>query len=215
MAGVRFSELKKLTWELLFRVAGHIEINVSKSKTRSRRLVTVVPSLEQWLAPYQQYSGPLWTGSRQDFHDRFASLLDLLKIPHRSNGLRHGFVSYHLALHANENLTAMESGNSPQVIHEHYKGLATKAEAEKWFAVAPAKAENVVLMTAGGMNAESSFGGGSISQLADDPGCIGVSLRTIPNWLIREAARRQNDRWQDPWAFLLLARSYFQFGLTG
>jgi len=45
------------------------------------------------------------------------------------------------ALHANENLTAQQAGNSPAMIHPHYKGLATKAEAEKWFAVMPTKAE--------------------------------------------------------------------------
>jgi len=32
---------------------------------------------------------------------------------------------------ANENLTAQQAGNSPSMIHAHYKGLATKKEAEK------------------------------------------------------------------------------------
>jgi hypothetical protein len=36
-------------------------------------------------------------------------------------------------------------GNSPSMIHGHYKGLATRAEAEAWFAVAPAPvAANVI-----------------------------------------------------------------------
>ncbi len=49
------------------------------------------------------------------------------------------------ALHSNENLTAALAGNSPTMIHAHYKALATKAEAEKWFNVRPAKAAaNVV-----------------------------------------------------------------------
>jgi len=34
-------------------------------------------------------------------------------------------------------------------IHAHYKGLATKAEAEKWFNVLPPKsAKNVILLSA-------------------------------------------------------------------
>ena len=34
------------------------------------------------------------------------------------------------------------------MIHAHYKGLATKAEAETWFAIKPAKnAENVIPIT--------------------------------------------------------------------
>jgi hypothetical protein len=40
-------------------------------------------------------------------------------------------------LHANENLTAAMAGNTPAMVHKHYNGLATKAEAIKWFAVAP------------------------------------------------------------------------------
>jgi hypothetical protein len=62
--------------------------------------------------------------------------------------LRHAFVTYHFALHANENLTAAEAGNSPAMIHAHYKGLAAKAEAEKWFAVAPTTAVNVIPLEA-------------------------------------------------------------------
>jgi hypothetical protein len=60
-----------------------------------------------------------------------------LKIPDRRNGLRHAFCTFHYALYSNENLTAAQAGNSPAMIHGHYKGLATKAEAEKWFNVMP------------------------------------------------------------------------------
>jgi hypothetical protein len=73
-------------------------------------------------------------------------LREPLKIPSRRNGLRHGFCSFHFALHANENSTAAVAGNSPAMIHAHYKGLATKAEAERWFAVAPAEAANIITM---------------------------------------------------------------------
>jgi hypothetical protein len=34
------------------------------------------------------------------------------------------------------------------MIHAHYKGLATKAEAEKWFAVKPSRAANVISLAA-------------------------------------------------------------------
>jgi hypothetical protein len=61
------------------------------------------------------------------------------KVTRKTNGLRHAFCTYHFAAHANENSTAQQAGNSPAMIHAHYKGLATKAEAEKWFQVAPKK----------------------------------------------------------------------------
>jgi hypothetical protein len=57
----------------------------------------------------------------------------------RNNGLRHGFCSFHYALYADENKTAQQAGNSPAMIHSNYKGLATKDDGEKWFAVFPTK----------------------------------------------------------------------------
>jgi integrase len=140
LAGLRLQEAVRLTWEDVFRVDGHVEISRTKSKTRARRLVAVCPALAQWLAPYRECSGPIWTNGLEKFHSDFGDLRTLLKIPARRNGLRHGFCTYHFALHSNENLTAALAGNSPAMIHAHYKGLATKAEAEKWFNVRPAKA---------------------------------------------------------------------------
>ncbi len=148
LAGVRVQEAVRLTWQDVFRVPGHVEISTAKSKTRSRRLGTICPALEQWLAPCRERSGPVWSKSIDMFQEGFAALRDSLKIPARRNGLRHGFVSFHFAMHVNENRTAAEAGNSPAMVHKNYKGLATKAEAEKWFNVTPWKAENVIPLPA-------------------------------------------------------------------
>jgi integrase len=152
LGGVRLQEAVRLTWEDVFRVEGHVEISSAKSKTRSRRLVTICPALAGWLEPYRDQSGPLWSECLDKFHTDFKELLAELKIPARRNGLRHGFCTYHYALHADEGLTAKEAGNSPVVIHGSYKGLARKADAENWFDVKPATvADNVIpLKTAAG-----------------------------------------------------------------
>ncbi len=145
LAGVRLQEIIRLTWEDVFRIPGHVEISKTKSKTRSRRLVTICPALAAWIEPYRACSGLIWVKSLCLFHDEFGALRDSVKIPARRNGLRHGFVSFHFALNANENLTAAEAGNSPGMVHKNYKGLATKAEAEKWFNVKPAEtAGNII-----------------------------------------------------------------------
>jgi integrase len=145
LAGLRQAEALRLTWQDVFGTPGHITISASKSKTRSRRLVEMVPALAQWLEVYRQNEGPLWSQSEDTYQETFAALRESLRIPARRNGLRHAFCSFHFALHANENLTAQQAGNSPQQIHSHYKGFATKADAEAWFAVAPAPvAANVV-----------------------------------------------------------------------
>jgi hypothetical protein len=93
--------------------------------------------LAAWLEPYHQHEGPLWTQSRDTFHAAFVELRESKKIPARKNGLRHAFCTFHFSLHGNENLTAAQAGNSPSVIHQAYKGLVIKADAENWFNVIP------------------------------------------------------------------------------
>jgi integrase len=148
LCGLRTAELLRLEWEDVWRVEGHIEISQAKSKTRSRRLVTICPALAEWLRPYRSCSGRLWKLSENCFHAHCAETCKAAGVKRKDNGLRHSFCSFHFVFHANENLTATQAGNSPAMIHQHYKGLATRAEAEKWFAVAPTAKANVVPLPA-------------------------------------------------------------------
>ena len=143
LAGIRGEEARRLKWEDVFATAGHVTISATKSKTKNRRLVEICPALDAWLKPYRKCKGSVWTQSRDTFHAKFAELRDSLKIQPRDNGLRHGFVTYHFALHQNENATAAQAGHSPSLLHSNYKGLATKTEAEKWFNVMSAKSVHV------------------------------------------------------------------------
>jgi integrase len=145
LAGLREKEILRLTWEEVFGVPDHVEVKGFKSKTRARRLVEVCPALAAWLNPYRGRAGLLWAKSYATFHETVQALRARLEIPMRRNGLRHSFITYHFAFHANENLTAAQAGNSPAMVHKHYKGLATKKEAEAWFAANPAgDANNIV-----------------------------------------------------------------------
>jgi integrase len=150
LAGLRTAELLRLDWADVWRVPGHIEITAAKSKTRQRRLVEICPALQAWLEPYRvRERGKFWAGEETTFQEHFGELCKTAKVTRKTNGLRHAFCTYHFALHANENLTAQQAGNSPAMIHAHYKGLATKAEAQKWFNVLPPKAaKNVISLKA-------------------------------------------------------------------
>ena len=150
LAGLRTAELLRLDWSDVWRVPGHIEISSGKSKTRQRRLVEVCPGLSAWLEPFRMLtSGKLWRFHEITFQQYFRDLCEQSKVKRNPNGLRHAFCTYHFAAQANENQTAAQAGNSPAMIHAHYKGLATKAEAEKWFNVTPAKsAQNVIPLSA-------------------------------------------------------------------
>ena len=138
LAGLRTAELLRLDWADVWHVSEHIEITAGKSKTRQRRLVEIGDSLAAWLESYRTVtSGKLWVGHEISFQRELGALCEKAMVARKHNGLRHSFCSFHLALHANEGLTAALAGNSPTMIHAHYKGLATKADAEKWFQTAP------------------------------------------------------------------------------
>lgn len=137
LAGLRSKELMRLDWADLRRVPGHVEVSAAKSKTRQRRLVEICPALAQWLDPHRDKQGKFWPGEERTFLEHYAEACKRAGVQRRKNGLRHSYATYLYALTANENLVAAQLGNSPAMIHAHYKGLATKAEAEKWFHVLP------------------------------------------------------------------------------
>ena len=56
-AGLRRAEIERLTWSEVDFDADVIEVKASKSKTASRRLVTIQPNLREWLAPYRTRIG--------------------------------------------------------------------------------------------------------------------------------------------------------------
>jgi hypothetical protein len=135
-----------LEWADVWRVPGHIEVTARKSKTRARRLVEICPALAAWLEPFRnQTEGRLWTMHEITFQEHFRELCQQAEVTRKDNGLRHAFCTFHFAAHANENQTAAQAGNSPAMIHQHYKGLATKADAAKWFNVQPSDAlKNII-----------------------------------------------------------------------
>jgi len=58
-AGLRRAEIERLALNEIDFEAGVIEVKESKSKTASRRLVTIQPNLCEWLAPYRTHTGPV------------------------------------------------------------------------------------------------------------------------------------------------------------
>jgi hypothetical protein len=71
--------------------------------------------------------------------DELRTAAELDAWPH--NGLRHSFGSYHLAIHGDAVKTAGQMGHrSSDVIHNHYKALVLKTEAEKFWNLRPTTA---------------------------------------------------------------------------
>ena len=136
--GTRAEETLRLTWADLERRRGFIEIVAGKSKTRSRRLVAVSPNLAQWLSATPRFSEKVWPHTKSAYSHTLAAAAKRAGVRWRVNGLRHSYASYKVALTKDVAAVALESGNSPNVIFQFYRELATPAEAAEWFGIVSA-----------------------------------------------------------------------------
>jgi integrase len=143
-AGLRRAEIERLTWNEVDFDAGVIEVKASKSKTASRRLVTIQPNLRQWLAPYRRSIGRVCPVNlqRKINEDRERAKL---RSEWPQNALRYSFGSYHLAQFNDAAKLALEMGNSPTTIFRHYRQLVKPKEAERYWKITPAIAGKKVV----------------------------------------------------------------------
>lgn len=156
-AGLRSEEILRLEWTDLDRRPGFVEIAADKAKTAARRLVPIAGNLVRWLATSERGVGLVWPHGKGYF---FESMRDTVKrinknrkkkspaFKWKQNALRHSFISYRLAEIQNMNQVALEAGNSPKMINQHYRELCTPGDAKRWFALAPGEAANVIQMEA-------------------------------------------------------------------
>jgi hypothetical protein len=61
-----------------------------------------------------------------DPRKRIAELVAASHVPWKRNGLRHSFGSYRMELTKNEGQVALEMGNSPKVVKDHYFEIVEK-----------------------------------------------------------------------------------------
>jgi integrase len=143
-AGVRTAEIMRLEWRDVDLPGGYIHIAAGQAKTRSRRLVPILPNLAQWLAPYAKTRGLIWKGDRHEMEFARAATVKGAGVPWKPNALRHSFCSYRLAAIQNAAQVALEAGNSPAMVFKHYRELVKPEAAKTWFAIAPEQPANVV-----------------------------------------------------------------------
>jgi integrase len=137
-AGLRSAEIERLDWSEIDLKGGLIEVKAEKTKTASRRLVPMVPNLKKWLEPEAKNAGAIWPYSHPFFHERQREAATGAGLKAwRPNGLRHSFISYRLALVQSAPQVALEAGNSPTMIFQHYRELVKPEAAQKWFSIIP------------------------------------------------------------------------------
>ncbi len=146
-AGLRRAEIKRLDWSEIDFESGLIEVTAKKAKAARRRFVKIQPNLREWLLPLRKHSGKV---TPDDFRYLFLAArkaAGIKKWP--SNALRHSFASYHLAHFKDAAALALEMGHTDSgIIFNHYRQLVKPKEAERYWNIAPAKADKIVQMSA-------------------------------------------------------------------
>ena len=142
-AGLRSAELLRLDSEAVKFEDRVIVVGQSVAKKRSRRVVELGETLAAWLKIGPKLSGQIVPKSK--LSERLSALKTAAGItewPH--NALRHSFGSYHLAYHGDATKTAYQMGHkSTDVVHNHYKALVLKVDAERFWALRPTEPEPV------------------------------------------------------------------------
>ena len=139
-AGLRSAEIERLDWRHVDLAQGHIEITAQNAKTASRRLAPVPENLKAWLTPIHRKTGRVFAVSTSggNLTERLQKLARKAGLTGwKKNGLRHSFISCRVANVQNVSQTALECGNSPQIIFSSYRSVVTAAEALKYFAISP------------------------------------------------------------------------------
>ena len=136
-AGIRPEELNKLTWGDVKLEALLITVRPEVAKCGVPRHVTISPNLAGWLTRYRSgESGDLIGPQTKAFNLKRSMLMKaagVSKWPH--DAMRHTFATYHLAAFEDAGKTAFELGhtNGVRLLYQHYRGLATKTEAERYW----------------------------------------------------------------------------------
>jgi integrase len=138
---IRPTELERLTWGDIDLKARTVTLGANIAKMRQRRIVEISNAAAAWLTAHSIERTPIkGTNWRKDF-DRIKEAAGYgtatekkpyLK-PWTPDAMRHTGISYHLAQHQHEGKTAAWAGNSPNIIHQCYKGLVKRSDARAFW----------------------------------------------------------------------------------
>jgi integrase len=142
-AGLRDSEIHSLDWSDVDLTGGHIRVRAKAAKSSRNRLIPIAENLGEWLRPQAKTGGPVWPPNGRKLHEAARVAAGLSEWP--SNALRHSFGSYALAHRKDAAAVALEMGHKDTgVIFAHYREIVRPDAAAAYWAITPAKAENIV-----------------------------------------------------------------------
>lgn len=132
--GLRRAEIQGQLWDDIELERGFVRISAAKRGTPARRLVPLCKEAVSWLSMTAQPAGEVCPGKTIAM-DRIRDIGQTAGFVLPANCFRHAYISNRVALTGDINSTSLEAGNSPRIIHRHYRELVTKSEAQAWFCV--------------------------------------------------------------------------------
>jgi integrase len=164
-AGVRpTGELRRMQWQhiQLDATEDQVKLPAKISKTKKHnRWITLPPNAIEWLREYQrcggQSSGPIVGLSHKPFEKRRQANRQRVGMTGDwpNSGMRHSFASYWMAMQpsaekAIDGLVLMLGHRSAEMLFSHYYQTASRAEAEKFYAIRPPFKDLKIISMSGG-----------------------------------------------------------------
>jgi integrase len=143
IGGLRPTEAQRLTWEQVNLTDAEIRLEGSQTKTGKPRVVTIHPTLKEWLMAYRDF--PLCPSS---WRKRF----DALRIkagfgtpcsggsglePWPPDVMRHTAISHAFRECGSYGLVAERFGNSEAIIKCYYQGRVSSADTKCFYSIKP------------------------------------------------------------------------------
>ena len=132
-----------LQWENVNLAERFIRVLPETSKTRAGRLVEIGDNLLAWLAKYYKASGPVAPSPVTFIRYRREVMKEAKLRKWLPDVARHSYATYHFAMYESQDKLQAQMGHSGKayILTKHYRGLATKTEAEKFWGILPKGAE--------------------------------------------------------------------------
>lgn len=134
-AGLRPHEVARLDWQQVNRLERIIRVPGAVSKTGTARIIEGLPdTLWRRIADAPE-SGAVFDLQPRRMAERAKVKAKLDKWP--QDALRHTFATYHVASFGDVAKTSLILGHkgAPDLLHRHYRGLATKAQGDAFWAI--------------------------------------------------------------------------------
>ena len=140
-AGLRSSAICRLdgTQHLRFEQHGILITGENAKNSRRQFIDGHEPNLWEWLEWCKENAPAGFELNARLWERRRGQVAVKAKVKMPKNALRHSFCTYHCALYgdAGKTATLLNHRGNVSILYQHYKGNATKAEAQKFFKIRP------------------------------------------------------------------------------